>query len=168
MTELPIALAPEIPQDADAIDKLHRRTFGPGRFTRTAFRLREQAVHDLALSFTAHVGTMMVGSVRLTPIAIGTTPALLLGPLTVEPPFRSVGIGARLMEVCMEAARAAGHTLVVLVGDAPYYSRFGFKHVPPGRIQMPGPVDPARLLVAELRDGAFEGVSGMARGVPGA
>ncbi|WP_127090219.1 GNAT family N-acetyltransferase [Aquabacter cavernae] len=168
MTELPIALAPEIPQDADAIEKLHRRTFGPGRFTRTAFRLREQASHDLALSFTAHVGTMMVGSVRLTPIAIGDTPALLLGPLTVEPPFRSVGIGARLMDVSLEAAKAAGHTLVVLVGDAPYYSRFGFKHVPPGRITLPGPVDPARLLVAELQDNAFAGVSGPARGLPAA
>lgn len=166
MTELPIAIAPETPADADPIDKLHRRTFGPGRFTRTAFRLREQAAHDLALSFTAHVGTMMVGSVRLTPIAIGTTPALLLGPLTVEPPFRAVGIGARLMEVSMAAAKAAGHRLIVLVGDAPYYGRFGFKHVPHGRIALPGPVDPARLLVAELSDGAFEGVSGTARGMP--
>lgn len=165
MTELPITLAPETLRDADAIEKLHRRTFGPGRFSRTAFRLREQAEHDLSLSFTAHVGTMMVGSVRLTPIAIGDTPALLLGPLTVEPPFRSVGIGARLMEVSMDAAKTAGHRLIVLVGDAPYYSRFGFKHVPPGRIAMPGPVDPARLLVAELADGAFDGVSGPARGM---
>lgn len=168
MTELPITLVPERPSDCDAIEKLHRRTFGPGRFTRTAFRIREQAPHDPRLSFTAHVGTMMVGSVRLTHIAIGETPALLLGPLTVEPPFRAVGIGARLMEASMEAARAAGHRLIILVGDAPYYNRFGFRHVPPGRIQMPGPVDPARLLVAELVPGAFEGVHGPARGAPDA
>lgn len=164
MTELPITVVPERPADGEAIEKLHRRTFGPGRFTRTAFRIREQAPHDPKLSFTAHVGTMMVGSVRLTAVTIGTTPALLLGPLTVEPPFRSVGIGARLMEVSMDAARAAGHRLIILVGDAPYYKRFGFRHVPPGRVVMPGPVDPARLLVAELVPGAFEGVSGPARG----
>ncbi|OYY08019.1 MAG: GNAT family N-acetyltransferase, partial [Rhizobiales bacterium 35-68-8] len=119
MTELPITVVPERPADGEAIEKLHRRTFGPGRFTRTAFRIREQAPHDPKLSFTAHVGTMIVGSVRLTAVTIGTTPALLLGPLTVEPPFRSVGIGARLMEVSMDAARAAGHRLIILVGDAP-------------------------------------------------
>ncbi len=164
MTELPIAIATEKPADADPIEKLHRRTFGPGRFSRTAFRLREQATHDLALSFTAHIGTMMVGSVRLTPILIGTKPAVLLGPLTVEPPFRSVGIGARLMEVSMQAAKAAGHKLVLLVGDEPYYRRFGFKPVPHGRVTLPGPVDPARLLVAELVAGAFADVSGAARG----
>ncbi len=165
MTELPLTITHESPSAADAIDKLHRRTFGPGRFARTAFRLREQAPHDLKLSFTAYVGTMMVGSVRLTPIAIGETPALLLGPLTVEPPFRTVGIGGRLMTVSMDAARTAGHKLVLLVGDEPYYRRFGFKPVPPGSVVMPGPVDPARLLVAELEPGAFHGVHGPARGL---
>lgn len=165
MTELPLTITHESLSAAEAIEKLHRRTFGPGRFARTAFRLREQAPHDRALSFTAYVGTMMVGSVRLTPIAIGDTPALLLGPLTVEPPFRTVGIGGRLMSVSMDAARAAGHKLVVLVGDEPYYRRFGFRPVPHGSVQMPGPVDPARLLVAELQPGAFAGVSGPARGV---
>ncbi|MFG1465405.1 N-acetyltransferase [Xanthobacter sp. DSM 24535] len=166
MTELPVTVASESPADAEAIEKLHRRTFGPGRFARTAFRLREQAQHDPALSFVAYLGTMMVGSVRLTPIAIGDTPALLLGPLTVEPPFQSVGIGARLMDVSLSAARDAGHTLVLLVGDAPYYERFGFKPVANGRVSLPGPVDPGRLLVAELQPGAFEGVSGPARGAP--
>ncbi len=164
MTELPITVSPESPASAPAIERMHQRTFGPGRFARTAFRLREHTPPDLSLSFTAYVSTMMVGSVRLTPIWIGETPALLLGPLTVEPPFRSVGIGARLMKVCMDAARDQGHNLVLLVGDAPYYSRFGFTVVPHGQITMPGPVDPARLLVAELHPGAFAGVTGLVRG----
>ena len=168
MTELPVTIALESPADAPAIEKLHRRTFGPGRFARTAFRLREQAAHDPTLSFVAYLGTMMVGSVRLTPIEIGSHPALLLGPLTVEPPFQSVGIGARLMQVSMAAAREAGHGLILLVGDAPYYERFDFKPVANGRVTLPGPVDPGRLLVAELQPGAFEGVTGMARGRPSA
>ena len=114
MTELPITVAVESPTSAAAIERMHQRTFGPGRFARTAFRLREHTPPDLSLSFTAYVSTMMVGSVRLTPIWIGEAPALLLGPLTVEPPFRSVGIGARLMRVSMEAAREQGHKLVLL------------------------------------------------------
>lgn len=161
MTELPLLIAPERDTDDHAIEKLHERTFGPGRFARTAFRIREQARHAQSLSFTARVGTMLVGSVRLTAVHMGGTPALLLGPLTVEPPFQSVGIGARLMVVALEAARAQGHRLVILVGDEPYYSRFGFKRIPAGQVTLPGPVDPARLLVAELVPGAFEGVGGM-------
>ncbi|MDI4663793.1 N-acetyltransferase [Xanthobacter autotrophicus] len=161
MTELPLFIAVETAADDYDIDKLHERTFGPGRFARTAFRIREQAPHERALSFTARVGNMLVGSVRLTRVRIGTTPALLLGPLTVEPPFQSVGIGARLMEVALKAAQDSGHRLVVLVGDEPYYARFGFKRVPIGQVTLPGPVDPARLLVAELAEGAFAGVAGM-------
>lgn len=164
MTELPLSIAAETAADDRDIDKLHERTFGPGRFARTAFRIREQTGHERALSFTARVGNMFVGSVRLTRIHIGQTPALLLGPLTVEPPFQSVGIGARLMEVAMEAACAAGHGLVILVGDEPYYARFGFHRIPAGRVTLPGPVDPARLLVAELSDGAFADVGGMVGG----
>ena len=161
MTELPLTLAPETAADADAIDHLHERTFGPGRFARTAFRIREQVAHDRALSFTVRVGTMLVGSVRLTPVRIGGASALLLGPLTVEPPFQSVGIGALLIQTALEAATTAGHRLVVLVGDESYYARFGFKRVAHGRVRLPGPVDPDRVLVAELVAGAFEGVCGL-------
>ena len=161
MTELPLSIAVETAADDHDIDKLHERTFGPGRFARTAFRIREQTPHERALSFTARVGNMLVGSVRLTRVRVGSTPALLLGPLTVEPPFQSVGIGARLMDVALKAAQESGHSLVVLVGDEPYYARFGFKRVPVGRVTLPGPVDPARLLVAELAEGAFADVAGM-------
>ena len=145
------------------IDRLHERTFGPGRYARTAYRIREGRGHILDLSFTARVGTLLVGSVRLTPIRIGTTPALLLGPLTVEPPFRDRGIGQALIERAVAQAKAKGHRLIVLVGDEPYYAKAGFKRIPKGRASMPGPVDPARLLVAELADGAFADVAGPIR-----
>jgi predicted N-acetyltransferase YhbS len=163
MTDLALTILAETPADADIIERLHERTFGPGRYARTAFRIREGAGHLLELSFTARIGTLLVGSVRLTPVRIGDVAALLLGPLTVEPPFRKRGIGLALMQRALREAQARGHRLVVLVGDEPYYARAGFKRVPKGRAKMPGPVDPARLLVAELADGAFAGVSGPIR-----
>jgi predicted N-acetyltransferase YhbS len=160
MSELAVTILPETSADDAAIERLTERTFGPGRYSRTAYRIRESVRHRLDLSFVARVGTLMVGSVRLTPIRVGETPALLLGPLTVEPPFRDRGIGRLLIERALADAKAAGHRLVLLVGDEPYYRRTGFKPVPKGRLRMPGPVDPARLLVAELEPGAFEAVAG--------
>ena len=163
MTDLSLTILTEKPDDAGAIERLHERTFGPGRYARTAFRIREQIAHRLDLSFTARIGTLLVGSVRLTPIRIGETPALLLGPLTIEPPFRERGIGQALIERALESAKAKGHRLVVLVGDEPYYGKSGFKRMPKGAVTLPGPVDPARMLVAELEEGAFVGVSGVVR-----
>lgn len=160
MTDVSLTILPETEHDALAIERLHERTFGPGRYAKTAYRLREQVVHSLDLSFTARIGTLLVGSVRLSPVRIGETKALLLGPLTVEPPFRERGVGQALIEHALEAARANGHRLVVLVGDEPYYAKCGFKRIPAGRAIMPGPVDPDRLLVAELASDAFEGVFG--------
>ena len=161
MTDLTIL--PETPDDAVAIERLHERTFGPGRYAKSAYRLREGGDHRLDLSFTARIGTLLVGSVRLSPIEIGSTKALLLGPLTVEPPFRERGIGQALIERALAAAKSKGHRLVVLVGDEPYYGKAGFNRIPKGRAVMPGPVDPARLLVCELAEGAFEGVAGLIR-----
>ena len=106
------------------------------------------------------IGTLLVGSVQLTPIRIGTVPALLLGPLTVEPPFRERGIGQALIERALAEARTRGHRIVVLVGNETYYAKSGFKRIPKGAATMPGPLDPARLLVAELVENAFAGVSG--------
>ena len=163
MSDLALTILPETAADAVAIERLHERTFGPGRYAKSAYRLRESRGHVLALSFTARVGSLLIGSVRLTPICIGDTPALLLGPLTVQPPFRAHGVGGRLIERALKDAEAAGHTLVVLVGDEPFYGKSGFKRIPKGQVKMPGPVDPARLLVAELKAGAFDGVSGMIR-----
>ena len=163
MTELALTVLPETPADADVIERLHERTFGPGRYARAAFRIREGAGHLLGLSFTARIGTLLVGSLRLSPIRIGEIPALLLGPLTVEPPFRRRGIGLALMQRALNEAKHKGHRLVVLVGDESYYAKAGFRRIPKGQARMPGPVDPERLLVAELVDGAFLGVSGPIR-----
>jgi predicted N-acetyltransferase YhbS len=159
MTDLSITILPETADDALAIERLHERTFGPGRYARTAYRIREQLGHRLDLSFTARIGTLLVGSVRLTSVRIGETQALLLGPLTIEPPFREHGIGRALIARAVTEGRAQGHRLMVLVGDEPYYARSGFKRIPKGRVTMPGPVDPTRLLVVELVEGAFDGVS---------
>jgi predicted N-acetyltransferase YhbS len=163
MSEPSLTILAETPDDAQAIERLHERTFGPGRFARSAYRIREGKGHTLALSFTARIGTLLVGSVRLTPICIGEVPALLLGPLTVEPPFRTHGIGSALIKRALEEARAMGHKLVVLVGDEAIYGKSGFKRIAKGQVKMPGPVDPVRLLIAELVPGAFEGVTGMIR-----
>jgi predicted N-acetyltransferase YhbS len=163
MSDLSLTILPEKPNDADAIERLHERTFGPGRFVLSAYRLREHVDHLLELSFTARIGTLLVGSVRQLPICIGDTPALMLGPLTVEPPFRKRGVGRALLDRALDDAKKAGHRLVLLVGDEPYYSRVGFKTVPKGRATMPAPVDYSRLLVAELVEGAFDGVSGTIR-----
>jgi predicted N-acetyltransferase YhbS len=119
--------------------------------------------HLLDLSFTARIGTLLVGSARQLPILVGDTRALLLGPLTIEPPFRGRGVGRALLDRALKEAKAKGHRLVVLVGDEPYYGRVGFKIIPKGRATMPGPVDYGRLLVAELVDGAFTDVSGAIR-----
>jgi predicted N-acetyltransferase YhbS len=160
MSELAVTILPETADDVLAIERLHERTFGPGRYARTAYRIRERAAHLRELSFTARIGTLLVGSVRLSPVTIGAAQALLLGPLTIEPPFRERGIGLALIKRALGEAQAKGHRLVVLVGDEPYYARAGFKRIAKGQVTMPGPVDPARLLVAELVDGAFAGVGG--------
>jgi predicted N-acetyltransferase YhbS len=163
MSDLSLTILPETANDAQAIERLHERTFGPGRFVLSAYRLREHVDHLVDLSFTARIGTLLVGSVRQLPILIGDTKALLLGPLTVEPPFRGRGIGRALLDRALKEARARGHRLVVLIGDEPYYGCVGFKIIPKGRATMPGPVDYSRLLVAELVAGAFTDVSGAIR-----
>jgi predicted N-acetyltransferase YhbS len=160
MTDLSLVIQPQTPADLAAIEKLDERAFGPGRFARSAYRLRERVAPDYALSFVARVGTLLVGANRMTRIRCGAEPALLLGPLTVEPAFRSGGIGEALVTKSLEAAREQGHRLVLLVGDMPYYGRMGFKPVPQGRLIFPGPVDPERLLYCELAEGVFDGVNG--------
>ena len=100
----------------------------------------------------------------MTPIAIGDARALLLGPLIVEPVFRSQGIGEALVTSSLEAAKASGWKLVILVGDEPYYARMGFQRAPKGQVSLPGPVDPERLLYCELEPGALAVAKGAARG----
>src|SRR3984957_13037283 len=163
MHDLPLILEPATDGDAEPIERLNERVFGPGRFARTAYRIRETTEADPTLSFVARVGTLLVGASAMTPIVIGEASALLLGPLIVEPVFRSRGIGEALVTASLEAARAAGAKLIILVGDEPYYAKMGFSRAPAGKISMPGPVDPARVLYCELTPGALEGVEGKVR-----
>jgi len=162
--DLPLILELASDDDAEPIERLNERVFGPGRFARAAYRIRETTAADPRLSFVARVGTLLVGASAMTPIAIGEAPALLLGPLIVEPVFRSQGIGERLVTTSLEAAKAAGWKLVILVGDESYYARMGFQRAPKDRISLPGPVDPERLLYCELEPGALAVAQGAARG----
>src|SRR6185437_7530476 len=137
-------------------------SFSPASFA----ALSEASISARPIPFERNGGSTVSGpssSAFVFPIRIGKTKALLLGPLTVEPPFRSNGIGRALMEASLKAAKDAGEKLILLVGDEPYYGRLGFKKVPRGRVKFPGPVDPERVLVTELVAGAFDGVEGTTR-----
>src|ERR1700749_3270257 len=113
MNELSPTILPQNPHDPQAIERLHERTFGPGRFVLSAYRIREHVDHLLELSFTARIGTLLVGSVRQLPICVGDTKALLLGPLTVEPPVRGRGVGRGPLDRALNDARAKGHRPVL-------------------------------------------------------
>lgn len=153
-------------RDAEAIAEISSEAFGPGRFARTAYRVREGIPPVAALSLVAFLGDTLVGSIRFTPVKVGNiTGGLLLGPLVVHPAHTGNGHGTALIEEGLNRARQEGFALVLLVGDMPYYGRFGFKPVPPGKILLPGPVDPARLLALEIEAGALAKASGLVRGI---
>ncbi len=157
-----LEISPELLSQAQAVEQLAAAAFGPGRFARTAFRLREGVPHESALSFVAAKAGELVGAVRVTGIRIGGEPALVLGPLVVAPDHKNEGIGSALMRRAVDAARKHGHQLMILVGDHPYYRPFGFEIVPCGRITLPGPVDPERLLYVELEAGCLSRFAGQA------
>ena len=158
-------LRAERPEDADAIEALVVATFGPGRFAKTAYRLREgvNPVQSLSFVATSISEKKLIGSVRFWPISVGGKPSLLLGPLTVEPDLRGQGIGIALMQFALEEARATPFETVILVGDEPYYAKVGFSRLPVGRLRFPGPVDPARILGLSLKPGALLSLSGEVR-----
>ena len=145
--------------DAGAIEALVERCFGAGRYAKTAYRLREGVAPEPRLSFVA-VSKVVLGSVRFWPVAIGSQRSLLLGPLAVEPELRGKGIGISLMQRGIDEARKLGFASMILVGDEPYYARVGFAKLPPGRVRMPGPVNPERLLGLALKEGALNALSG--------
>ena len=157
-----LAIAAEAAEDADQVQALVDRVFGPGRYAKAAERLREGNHVLRELSFVAREGDRMVGTVRLWPVRIGSAEALLLGPIAVDPQARRRGLGVALSAKACEAAAAAGHDRVVLVGDLAFFERIGFQALEPGRIRMPGPADPRRVLVRALRPGAWDGVQGEA------
>lgn len=132
----------ETPADADGVEALVMAAFGPGRFAKTAERLREGS--RPAAGFVVREQDRVIGSVRLWPITVGETPALFLGPIAVEAGSRRYGLGADLVAACLAHAAEAGVDGVLLVGDRPYFERFGFKPAPDA--VPPGPVDRRRVL----------------------
>jgi predicted N-acetyltransferase YhbS len=151
----------ERPEDWGEIEHLLDLAFGPDRFTKTVYRLREGIAPVADLCFVAREGGVMRGSLRFWPIRIETTPALLLGPLAVDPAHRGRGAGIALMRHALDLARQAGHRIVVLVGDEPYYARVGFSRARARHLKLPGPVDEARLLALNLVSGALDRIGGM-------
>jgi predicted N-acetyltransferase YhbS len=147
----PPSFAAERLQDAAAVEALVLRAFGPGRYAKAAERLREGREPLRELSLVAWDGGRVVGCVRLWPVMVGEAPALLLGPIAVDADCRSQGLGAALVERACAAAAAAGHRLVVLVGDMPFFGPHGFSPAPAA--VMPGPVDQRRVLARSLIDG---------------
>ena len=156
-------IRPERPEDAPLVEALNEAAFGPGRFAKSAYRLREGVSQVEELAFVAIERKKLRGSVRFWPVMIGGHPALMLGPLAVQSDQRGKGIGVALMERALDEARKRGHEVVILVGDEPYYARVGFSKLPPGRIRFPGPVDPSRILGLSLRSGAALNLSGEVR-----
>lgn len=159
-------ILPELAEHHDAVEDLQAEAFGPGRFARAAFRIREQAPHRPELSYVAFMDGLLIGSVRMTVIEVGAEEGLLLGPLVVHPDHKNRGAGRALVAKACMAAAAAGYDFVLLVGDQPYYGPLGFAPVEPSKaVTLPGPVDPARTLVRFLSD-RRPALAGMIRGRP--
>lgn len=148
--------------DVAAREALLDAAFGLARFEKAAERLREDRLPADGLSFVASERGRPVGTVRLWNVTAGPErPALLLGPLAVAAACRNRGIGAGLMRRALREARRLGHRAVLLVGDAPYYARFGFSAAKTGQLWLPGPFEPHRLLGLELAAGALDGARGL-------
>lgn len=145
------------------VEALNEAAFGPGRFAKSAYRLREGVSQVEELAFVAIEKKKLRGSVRFWPVIIGGHKALMLGPLAVQSDQRGRGIGVALMERALGEALKLGHEVVILVGDEPYYARVGFAKLPPGRIRFPGPVDQSRILGLSLKSGELLNLSGEVR-----
>jgi predicted N-acetyltransferase YhbS len=153
-------IRPEAPCDAARIETLNAEAFGPGRFAKTAYRLREGVAPVADLGMVAVEDGLLRGSVRFWPIRVGGVEALLLGPLAVQSDQRGRGIGIALMQASIERARQGPWPCILLVGDESYYARVGFARVLPGRMKFPGPVDPARVLGLSLKPGRLLDLGG--------
>ncbi|RUO99402.1 GNAT family N-acetyltransferase [Hyphomicrobium sp.] len=163
----PLVIRPATPADIVEISKLHARVFGPGRFARSAYRVREGKGHLSRFCLVACLGETIIASIRNTEISIGgKSGAVLLGPVAVDGAHRSLGLGKTLIHDALAAAKTGGAKLMVLVGDQPYYGRFGFKPVPMGQIVFPGPVNPQRILACELVADALSNYRGIIAAEP--
>ena len=153
-------LTHERPHDAQAIETLLDRAFGPDRLRKTSYQYRTSAPPVPYLRFVVRQSDALIGTIRYWPVSVGSgSQALLLGPIAVDPDRESQGVGSTLMQHSLSEAAAAGHGAVLLVGDIDYYGRFGFRHAAPEGIVMPGE-SRERLLVRELVPGALRGVEG--------
>ena len=157
----PFAIRAERATDVVAREALLDACFGENRHMRTCQRLRDGRAPAEGLALSAVRRGQLVGTVRLWHVSAGGLPALVLGPLAVDATSRELGIGAALMVEALAAARARGHGAVILLGDAPYYARFGFSAAKTGGLSLPGPFERERLLAFELREGALDGAWGM-------
>lgn len=156
-----VTIHDEVPADGLARDVLLDAAFGPSRFEKTSERLRENRRPARSLSLSALHEGELAGTVRLWNVDAGSAGAgLLLGPLAVDEQKRGLGIGARLMREALWRAARNGHRFVLLVGDLPYYQRFGFERAPSG-LDLPGPVDRSRFLSFEIIPGALQGAAGL-------
>jgi predicted N-acetyltransferase YhbS len=157
----PFAIRAERASDVVAREALLDACFGEGRQMRTCERLRDGRAPAEGLSLSAVREGRLVGTLRLWHVSAGGVPALMLGPLAVEDSCRKLGLGAALMDDALTAARNRGHRAVILLGDAPYYARFGFSACKTGELFLPGPFEQERLLGLELCEGALDGAWGM-------
>jgi predicted N-acetyltransferase YhbS len=164
----PFAIRAEKASDVAAREALLDACFGENRHMRTCQRLRDGRTPAEGLAFSAVAEGRLVGTLRLWHVSAGGRPALILGPLAVDSTSRKLGVGTALMDHALAAAKARGHRAVILLGDAPYYARFGFSAQKTGELLLPGPFERERLLALELEDGALDGVWGMiaATGAP--
>jgi predicted N-acetyltransferase YhbS len=153
----------ETAADAAEVEALNASVFGPGRFAKSAYRLREGVSPLASLSLVAVENGILRGSVRFWPVQLGGHETLLLGPLAVDPAERGRGIGIALMQAGIEAARKGNWSAIILIGDEPYYARVGFARLPPGRVKFPGPVDQNRILGLSLKPGGLLNLSGQVR-----
>ena len=158
----PLTIRAERVGDVAARERLLDTCFGTNRNLRTCQRLRDGRVPAEGLAFTATQRGALIGTLRLWHVRAGGVPALVLGPLAVEPSCRSLGVGAALMQHAIAAAKARGHRAIVLLGDAPYYARFGFSAEKVARLVLPGPFERERLLGLELEPGALAEAIGVA------
>src|SRR4051794_29602026 len=157
----PFAIRAERGSDTAAREALLDVCFGASRHARTCQRLRDGRVPAEGLAFTVVHPGRLVGTIRLWHVRAGGQASLMLGPLAVDPACRHLGIGAALMDHALVAAKVRGHGAVILLGDAPYYARFGFSAAKTGELALPGPFERERLLGLELRDGALDDAFGM-------
>jgi len=159
--EAPFAIRHERATDAAMREALLDASFGSGRHARTCQRLRAGRLPADGLAFSATRDGRLIGTVRLWNVAASGAPLLMLGPLAVDPACRALGVGAALMTRALAEAHARGHAGIVLLGDAPYYARFGFCAEKTGALFLPGPFERERLLGCELQPGALEGARGV-------